>query len=73
MIHLPGIVKACINVALVEYIYRASSWPYSQNLTSCQLYPILSTLQQSLRAKLLVSAQALKPSAYTLSLLACYS
>jgi hypothetical protein len=38
------------------------------DLLSC--HPILSTLQQSLCAKLLVIAQALKPSAYTLSPLA---
>jgi hypothetical protein len=65
MIPLPGIVKACIKIALVEYIYRASSWPYSQNLPPVGYNPILSILQQSLHAKLLVFAQALKPSAYT--------
>jgi hypothetical protein len=42
-IPLLGIVNACINIVTVEYINRASSWPYSQNLTSClvpqSLYP----------------------------------
>jgi hypothetical protein len=36
---LLGIFNTCINIVIVEYIYRASSWPYSQNLTSCQLQP----------------------------------
>jgi hypothetical protein len=43
MILLLGMFNACINIVIIEYIYRASSWPYSQNLTSClvtqSLYP----------------------------------
>jgi hypothetical protein len=67
-IPLLGIVNACINIVTIEYIYRASSWPYSQNLTSCLVYPIPLPFNKAYMLSCWFLPRLLSHSAYTLSL-----
>jgi hypothetical protein len=68
MILLLGMFDACINIVIVEYIYRASSWPYSQNLTSCLVTQSLLPFNKAYMLSCWFLPRLLSHSAYTLSL-----